>query len=940
MSYKDWFPRGSGDWFDQRGSNDRSQPPKFKLPISKPVLIALVIVALIIVVVQGSAGFLTEIYWFQAQKLSSVFWTTLISQWGLWLTATILSTVIFLISFRLAQRRAGSISLPDELAQLIPLRSPKAALLVIAASIILGVITGNGVRGQWEVVLRFIHATSFGVTDPIFGHDVGLYVFGLPFYHMLHAWLMQLLFLCLVGSAAIYVLTLLPKFQLERRIIVPTPIRGHLLSLAALLALNWSFGYWLERFNLLYSTRGVAFGASYTDIHADLLALNVMTVLSAMVAVLLLLGIAKKTWKYSAFVIGALFVSNILLRGVYPGLIQKYVVVPNELVKETPYIEHNITATVEAYGLKDLSILKVEPDKTITQADLEDDTETLTNIRLWEYSPLLRSYKQLQEIRSYYDFLNADIDRYSVRGHTRQVMIAARELNLRELQNPTWTNTKLEFTHGYGVVMNPVNEVSPSGQPVFWVKDLPPLMSIPMSINKPQIYYGEAPENYAFVKTTVQEFDYPMGESNARTTYDGSGGVPMGSLWRRLIYALSFNDSKIIFSDVFTPESRIMYHRNIRGRLRKAAPFLLYDGDPYMAVVNGRLLWIQDCYTATDGYPYSEPVPVGAGRSRARINYIRNSVKATVDAYDGTMIFYVLDNSDPLIATWRKIFPDLFTDGSSMSPELRRHIRYPKGLFAIQSEIYRTYHMQNPNTFYNKEDVWETVGSGDDHTAMDSYYLIMTLAGETSSEFVIISPFMPVGKNNMIAWLAGRSDGEHYGDLLVYKFPKQKLIYGPTQVAALVDQNPEISAQLSLWSQRGSDVIRGNMLVIPIGKSLLYVQPLYLRAERGDLPELKRVIVSTGGRVTWAQDFGSALAKLLGLSATAASPEDFVDQPRTIETSTNGGSHDLHSLAVRAQEIWEASQSALRAGDWKGYGHWMNKLEEVILEMERKSSSR
>ena len=488
-------------------------------------------------------------------------------------------------------------------------------------------------------------------------------------------------------------------------------------------------------------------------------------------AVLLIIGISKKTWRYSAVVVGVLFVSGIVLRGIYPEIIQKYIVVPNEFSKETPYIEHNIKATIEAYGLNNLTILNVDPDDRVTESDVEADPEALVNIRLWEHGPLLKNYKQLQEIRSYYDFLNADIDRYFIDGRYRQVMLAPRELNLRELQNPTWTNTKLEFTHGYGIVMNPVNEVGPSGQPILWVKDLPPVASVPMDITNPQIYYGEAPENYVFVKTTVQEFDYPMGESNVRTTYDGKGGVPIGSIWRRLLYALSFNDSKILFSDVFTSESRVMYHKNVRERLHKVAPFLVYDGDPYLAVVKGRLLWIQDCYTVTGDYPYSEPVVISTGKGRAKINYIRNSVKATVDAYDGTMKFYVMDEKDPLLTTWRKIFPALFTDGSNMDPQLRQHIRYPKGLFSIQSEIYRTYHMGDPNTFYNKEDVWETLRA-DDRGSMDSYYLIMTLAGESKPEFVVISPFMPVGKSNMIAWLAGRSDGDNYGKLVVYRVPQ------------------------------------------------------------------------------------------------------------------------------------------------------------------------
>nr|WP_321501178.1 UPF0182 family protein [uncultured Dethiosulfovibrio sp.] len=929
MTFKDWFPKDESDWFGQSGGNgDRPAPPKLKLPVSKPVLILLAIFAVTTLIVQASAGFLTDLYWFQARGLTSVFWTRILPQWGLMVVASAAAFVALFGSFRLALKRAAQIPLPEEISRMLPLRASFAGILVLLAALVLAFISGNGVRDQWEIALKFIHGTAFGTTDPIFGNDIGFYVFSLPFYRLFQTWLMQLLFLCLAGSAAIYVLTLLPKSQIERRIDVPRPVKAHVLTLAALMALNWSFSYWLQRFYLLYSPRGVAFGASYTDIHADLLALNVMMVLSAIVAVLLIIGISKKTWKYSAGVVGALFLSGILLRGIYPEIIQKYVVVPNELSKETPYIQHNIDGTTQAYGLDKLTVLNVDPKDRVTEADIEADPETLANVRLWEQAPLLRNYKQLQEIRSYYNFGKAHIDRYWIDGHYRQVMLSPRELDLRELQNPTWTNTKLEFTHGYGIVMNPVNEVGPSGQPVFWVKDLPPVASISMDIERPQIYYGDSPENYVFVNTTVQEFDYPMGESNVRTTYDGEGGVPIGSIWRRLLYALSFNDSKIIFSDVFTSESKIMYHKNIRERLHKAAPFLVYDGDPYMSVIDGRLLWIQDCYTVTGDYPYSEPVVISTGKGRAKINYIRNSVKATVDAYDGTMKFYVMDDEDPLIETWRNIFPALFTDGSKMDDKLRKHIRYPKGLFSIQSEIYRTYHMRDPNTFYNKEDVWETIRI-DDRGSMDSYYLVMTLAGEDNPEFVIISPFLPMGKNNMIAWLAGRSDGDSYGELVVYRFPKQRLIFGPTQVAALVDQTPEISSQLSLWSQRGSDVIRGNMLVIPIGGGLLYVQPLYLRAERGELPELKRVIVSTGGKVAWAEDFGTALASLVG-GGTIPDSELSIPQAHVeLDMSDKG----LSELAVKAQNAWESSQEALRVGDWESYGKWMKDLESIILQM-------
>ncbi len=494
---------------------------------------------------------------------------------------------------------------------------------------------------------------------------------------------------------------------------------------------------------------------------------------------------------------------------------------------------------------------------------MEQNRDTIDNIRLWDHAPLLRSYKQLQEIRTYYDFSNVDIDRYTFDGKYRQVMLSPRELDLKGMQNPTWINTRLEFTHGYGIVMNPVNEVAGSGLPRLWVRDLPPKTEVPLSITRPEIYYGEKPSSYIFVGTTVREFDYPMGDSNVRTTYEGKGGVPMGTLFRRILYAIRFADFKILFSDVFTENSRVKYHQNIRERLTRVAPFLYFDRDPYLVVSEGRLVWMQDAYTAADRYPYSQPVSLGRGQG---INYIRNSVKATVDAYDGTMKFFVSDPDDPVLKAWSGVFPDLFRPLSEMPSGLKAHLRYPQDLFSIQSEIYRIYHMTDANTFYNKEDVWDRSSSGDKKGILEAYYVNMRLVGEEKSEFVLITPFMPVNRDNMIAWMAGRSDGDNYGQLLVYQFPKQKLIYGPSQVEALTNQNSEISAQLSLWSQRGSAVIRGNMTVVPVGNGILYVQPLYLRAENSELPELRRVITSTGGRVVWGETLEESLLRLLGSS--------------------------------------------------------------------------
>ncbi len=937
MMKNKWFP--NEEWFkndDGEGGEKFPVRPRFPFKISRPVWIILLIMAAVIVILPVFADFYTELLWYRARGLSQVFWKKILPQWVLFGAAGLTALLVYWFNFRKAFKNALTIASTD-LQKFLGRHFPVIALLAVAA--VMAIANGLATRGEWAMVLRFLHRTPFNHADPIFGKDVGFYIFSLPFLSFFQGWLLNVGILSLLGCGVIYFLALMPQFQQQGKVLVPRKLQFHLTLVGSAIISLWAAGYWIQRYYLLYSPRGVAFGASYTDIHADLLALNVMTIITLLVAILLLLSLfLKKTWKFSVGLVVVLVLTNVVLRGIYPGLIQKYVVLPNEFGKEMPYIEHNIKATLDAYKLSDLETEMIVPDDQVEVAQINSNFDTIQNIRLWDYRPLTRTYKQLQEIRSYYDFPDVDIDRYRFGDEYRQVILAARELDLKGLQNPTWVNTHLEFTHGYGIVMNPVNEVSPSGLPVLWVKDIPPNLSVPLELNRPEIYYGEKASTYLFVNTTVKEFDYPMGESNARTTYAGKGGVSIGTLFRRLLFTLSFGDSKILFTNVFTPESKVMYHMNIRERLQHVAPFLMYDSDPYLAVINGRLVWIMDAYSISDRYPYSEPVPIAGNNSTeyGRINYIRNSVKATVDAYDGDMHFYIADKSDPLIKTWSEIFPGLFSPLEKMPPVMKDHLRYPKGLFSVQSEIYRTYHMTDPNTFYNKEDVWEVISQGDRQDRLDAYYMIMRLAGEEKAEFILIAPFMPVGRDNMIAWMAGRSDGANYGQLLVYRFPKQKLIYGPSQIEALTDQNPEISAQLSLWSQRGSDVIRGHLLVIPIENSLLYVQPLYLRAETSDLPELKRVIVSTGGRVVWDTTLDKALVKLMGqryqTGAERTEGTEFITSPAYT------GEEDISRLAAQAQEYWESSQKALKNADWETYGSEMAKLENVIKKMALLSS--
>ena len=953
MTFNDWnnpngpfrgfpfggFPFGGGGAGDPDPDPNEAQPTlrDFKLPFRKKTLILLALLLIVMIGLPMIAGFLADYYWYESEKIASVFWTRLLPQWALLI---VFSAVAFLIvhpnlkiALKVARGLPGARNgvlgaiLDHRLSRWIPL----------ALGLFMAISAGTDSMDQWQMVLQYLHGGAFGVKDAIFGNDVGFYMFSMPFWNFLQGWLSGLLFNVIFICGALYAFLIFAESR-EGRFDLPRPPLAHMLVLAAVLTVVWGFSYVLQRYLLLYNPNGVVFGPGYTDIHATLLALNVLAVLAFAAAGLLLFAIrSNRSWKFILIVVGSFVAANVLLRGIYPELVQRYIVVPNEFEKEKPYISNNIQATLHAYGMDRIETSELTPDSGVTIEDVKADPETLDNMRLWDYRALLRSYKQLQEIRSYYDFHAIDIDRYTIGGKMRQVMLAPRELDLSGMQNRTWVNTHLEFTHGYGIVMNGAREIGQNGQPNLWIKDLPAVSSIDLPISRPQIYFGENPMSYAFVKTSAKEFDYPMGESNARSTYEGDGGVPIGSLWRRLVYTLAFGDSKILFSDVFTSESRVIYERNIRARLNRAAPFLTYDSDPYIAVIGGRIVWIVDAYTTSSLYPYSEPVGqrYRRGRLEGGVNYIRNSVKCTVDAYDGHMKFYVVDESDPIVRCWRGIFPALFSDASEMSAELKAHLRYAKDLFAVQADIYRTYHMADPNTFYNKEDVWNTLKGEESEGTLSSYYVINKLIGETQPEFLMMTPYTPVGRDNMIAWMAGRCDGANYGKLVLYRFPKQTLIYGPNQISALINQTPEISAQLSLWSQRGSDVIMGHLLVVPVNNSLLYVRPLYLKASQSDLPELKRVILSSAGHVVWDETFEGALEKLLHWkpedqqTGASQTPELIPAAPPAQAASDSA----IQALARDAKSAWDRSQSALHAGNWTAYGEAMADLEKALNGM-------
>ncbi len=894
-------------------------------------LIVVIVVALGILF--SIAGIWADYMWFASLGYSGVFRTLFLTRFGVGLIAFLVAFLFFLLNFWYARR-----CLPEQRIHLVNSRflelgenfvrrflfSRTGTWLMLGFSALLAFLLAGQAGSRWELIQKFIHATPFGATDPIFGLDVGFYVFKLPFYELLGNLLAGALILVFICVGLTYFVFVSGEF-LEGGWRVFSPVKLHLALIAAGLLVVKAWDYRLRAYELLLSPSGTFFGAGYTDIQARLPVLQILMVLALLAALIVFLGILRGRLRPILLSIGALVVAALLLGGAYPVLVQKFQVEPNEFSREKRYLEHNIAATRQAYGLD-----KVErktfnlESRTADRVELASYADTIANLRLWDYRPLGQVYNQLQQFRRYYRFGDVDIDRYTIDGNYRQVMLSARELDQRDLPEraQTWVNRRLQYTHGYGLVMSPVNETTPQGLPVFMVKDIPPKApAVEMKITRPEIYFGELTTNMVVVNTKAGEFDYPSGQENAYTNYQGSGGVQLSNVWRRLLYAAHFRDLRLLLTADLTPESRILYNRTVQDA-RRLAPYLKYDRDPYPVVAGGRIYWIWDAYTASDRYPYAEP--------HGRLNYIRNSVKVVVDAYEGGIAFYISDPADPVVKTYSKIFPNLYRPLAEMPPELRSHIRYPVDLFQMQSSIYSVYHIEDPRVFYTREAEW-TIPS-EKHTAasqeMEPYYAIVQLPEETKAEFVLVLPFTPVKRENLIAWAAARCDGVHYGELVVYEFPKDAHVYGPMQVEASIDQDPDISQQLTLWSQYGSEVIRGNLITVPLAGKLLYVEPLFLQAEESSLPELSRIIALYEGSVVMDKDLEGALNKLF------ASPEKAPSEtPDSQQPQPPAFPQGMADLARRARELYKEAVESQRAGDWAGYGKALDELGEVLNRM-------
>lgn len=879
----------------------------------------------------------TDFLWFKELGYSAVFVKVLFTKLIVGLIFGVVFFAIFyanvLLTRRLAPKfRASYLTGVIQLKGVVLEQYMNRILLAVAA--VLSFIAASSASAVWERFLLFLNASPFGTVDPIFGNDISFYVFKLPFWQFLWGFLFVALIISAFFAMAVHVLDggirLIPGEQK-----FADHVKAHISIMAAILSVMLAVGFRLLQYGLLYSNRGVAFGASYTDVHAELPVFYIMMIVSLITAVLFLVNIRVKGWKLPLAGLAILAVSLIVFAGLYPAFVQQYRVSPNEIAMEKPFIKRNIEFTRQAYGLENVKSRSYSADVPMTAQLLEANKATVQNIRLWDWRPLTKTFNQLQAIRLYYDFADVDIDRYTVNGDYTQMTLAAREMNIDQLPDTakTWVNQHMVYTHGYGIVMNQVNKVTNEGLPEFVVKDIPP-SSKALKIDGPEIYYGEKTNDYVLVNTNTNEFDYPKGDKNQYTKYKGTGGVPVGSLLNKLMYAWRFASMKLLLSSTLTADSKVLYDRNITTRTDTLAPFLYYDKDPYIVVApddkgKNRLFWIYDAYTISDMYPYSTPYS-----SDGRYNYIRNSVKVVVDAYNGTTDFYIVDKKDPVIKTYAKIFPTLFKTGE-MPAALKKHWRYPESLFNVQAYMYATYHMLDPQVFYNKEDMWqvakETFAGGAQQ--MDPYYMIMRLPEDKKEDFMLITPFTPANKNNMVAWLSANCDSPTYGELVVYKFSKDKLVFGPMQIEARINQDPSISQFLTLVSQRGSTVSKGPLLVIPLAGSLLYVQPLYIQAEQGELPELKRVFISYGDKVVMEASLPEALTKLFGLAAETQVESQTAGAAGTTATATT--SPQAKALIAEALDHYNRAIEAQKAGDWATYGSEIQGLQDTLNRLQQ-----
>jgi uncharacterized membrane protein (UPF0182 family) len=927
----------------------RTRPPWSR----RRFLLILAVLAGIIFGGRTALSYYVDVLWFGSLGYGDVFWRTLSLQWGIF-TAFAAATFLILYGSFLALKRAHLPDLPSGHTIFIgrqPVKlpvEPVLRLIAVGVSLAIAAATGAGMMAEWPTLALFWYAPAAGgIVDPIFGKPLNFFLFTLPAWQLIAGWLLTLavitcalaiFFLLITGGAGV----------LSRSRYVTMPWRGFSVTFAFLLLILGSLAY-LGRFERLLDDHTIFGGVTYTDAHVTLTGMLIVCaalVLGAVIAALNAVSMQRGRWLIAAALPAA--VCYVSLQAVV-WYVSSFIVKPNELVREQPYIAHNVELTRQAYGLDRVLLREFPAETTVEAADPANNQATLQNIRLWDWRALQDTLRQIQEIRTYYDFPDIDIDRYEIEGTTRQVMLATRELNVEKLPESSrnWINEKLIYTHGYGITMNPVNGFTPEGLPTLLLSNMPVQSTVHgLAVTRPEVYFGELTNTDVYVKTRQKEFNYPQGQTNNLTSYEGNGGIVLGGFLRRIIIALDRGDlAKLPFSDDVNKDSRLLMRRNLRDRVSTLAPFLTYDPDPYIVLGDdGRLSWIMDGFTVSDTYPYSSHYRLDG----AVINYMRNSVKVVIDAYDGTTTFYVFDAEDPIIAGYRRIFPSLFKDAALMPPGLRKHVRYPELLLKLQAEVYGLYHMTDPEAFYNREDLW-TVASevgmsdaGEQKTQMmQPNFVLMKLPGETAVEFVEILPFTPANRNNLIGWIAGRSDGAQYGTSVVYNFPKTKLVDGPLQIEARIDQNAQLSGQLTLWNQQGSHVRRGALLVIPTGRALLYAEPIYLQAERSPMPELRLVVLALQDRLAYGPTFESAIAALFGggvsslsgpSTTVAAVPAEAARRaPASAASSTPAA--DLNSLIAEAAKDLADYQRLTAEGKLGEAGQKLEELKRAIEKL-------
>jgi uncharacterized protein len=908
----------------------RGQPDRPPGNWTRPVLF-LVGAFVLLQLLGGLVELFTDLAWYDALGRRDVLLTRFVAHLGWFLAGLALFTVPALLSLWVAGRlgpqvpvrRIGPVEIPD--------LSRPVGILLVALTLVGGLVSALAWGGNWQTLLLFFNGGEFGTTDAAFGRDIGFYIFDLPFWRFVQGWAVTALAVLIGLTVGAYAVSATRwSFQLT------APVRVHLSLLGAALLAAIAAGYQLDTAELAYSTRGIGGtvqAAMYTDLNAQAPAYLILTGVALVSAGLLVANIWFRTLWLIGLAAGAWFVLSLLVGGFYPGIVQRFTVEPNELDRERVYLERHLAATRAAYDLDAIERREFTGEQRPSRALFDDNPETLNNLRLWDYRPLLVTFGQQQILRQYYNFLDVDIDRYEIDGEQRQLMLSGREIEIDRLADAarTWTNERLVFTHGYGLTAVVSNAVTPEGQPDYLISGINRNPELP--IGEPRLYFGVATDDYVVVRTQTDEFDYPLGDEGGETTsWAGETGVRVDNVLSRLLFAIRFGDLNLLISDQLTSDSAILFRRAIQQRVPELAPFLTYDRDPYLVTADGRLAWIWDAYTTSDRYPNAQPLSADTAFGGA--NYVRNAVKVVVDAYTGEMRFFVADSRDPIIAAWGRIFPGLFEPLDAMPESLVAHLRYPEDLFSAQNTAYLLYHIApteaGAGTFYNQEDRWafptqqtDVAGEG---RQVEPYYVIMKVPGEEAGEFVLIQPLVAASRPNMISWVAARMDPGVYGERIEFRFPVDTTTQGPAQIQARINQDSRISAQFTLWSQAGSEVVRGDLLVLPMGDSILYVEPIYLRSTQASFPEFKRVILTDQTRIAFAETIEEALRQLLG--------ESEIPDPGGGDGDGGGGGgvlpDDVAQLIALAQDLYDDAQAALATGDLGAYQDAVDEMGRVL----------